>query len=235
MAMGNCHGDHVGLTYTRGYWCDLSVAASSKTGCEVGSKWRVAPSTQHDPLIITVPLGFSVNHQMDCPDKLTCVDHPATLDLTRLAPALAPIFKTTPATLLPALRNFTTPGHDHFIADLNQGKAEWWDVYVVGVTDRATYDDLQVHQSYSYLRLSGPAGRCLTCLCAGGRRCRRGPLGLRLAISAGAVPAGSSGGYARDLRRPGRHRQGRPTVPGLVGWWLLGVRPRSSGDRASVS
>jgi hypothetical protein len=89
---------------------------------------------------------------MDCPDKLTCVDHPATLDLSRLAPALAPIFKTTPAALLPALRNFTTPGHDHFIADLNEGKAEWWDVYVVGVTDRATYDDIQVHQSYKYLR-----------------------------------------------------------------------------------
>jgi hypothetical protein len=151
MTMGNYHGDHVDLTYSHGFWCDLSVAASSTSGCEVGSKWHTAPAAQHDPLIITVPLGFTVSHQMDCPDKLTCVDHPATLDLTRLATALAPIFKTTPAALLPALRNFTTPGHDHFIADLNEGKAEWWDVYVVGVTDRETYDDIQVHQSYKYL------------------------------------------------------------------------------------
>ncbi|HET7901701.1 MAG TPA: hypothetical protein VFL59_10980 [Candidatus Nanopelagicales bacterium] len=152
MTMGDFRGDHVGFTYTHGFWCDKSVTAQSTSGCEVGAKWNVAPSTQHDPLYITVPLGFTVNHQMDCPDHLTCVDHPATLDLTRLAGALAPLFKTTPDALLPALRNFRTPGHDHFIADLNEGKAEWWDVYVVGVTDRATYDDIQVHQSYSYLK-----------------------------------------------------------------------------------
>lgn len=151
MTMGNYQGDHVALTYSHGFWCDLSVAATSTTGCEVGAKWHVAPATQHDPLFITVPLGFTVNHQMDCPDKLTCVDHPATLDLTRLAPALAPLFKTTPDKLMPALRNFMTPGHDHFIADLNEGKSEWWDVYVVGVTDRATYDQIQLHQSYRYL------------------------------------------------------------------------------------
>jgi hypothetical protein len=152
MTMGNYHGDHVGLTYTHGFWCDLSVPAASSTHCEVGAKWHAAPSAQHDPLFITVPLGFTVNHQMDCPDKLTCVDHPATLDLTRLAGALAPIFHTTPSALTPALRNFQTPGHDHFVADLNEGKAEWWDVYVVGVTDRATYDDIQVHQSYRYIK-----------------------------------------------------------------------------------
>ena len=153
MTMGNYRGSPVDLTYSHGYWCDASVSAASSEGCEVGSHWKVAPSTQHDPLFITVPLGFTVpSMQMDCPDKLTCVDHPATLDLSRLATALAPIFKTTPAALAPALKNFRTPGHDHFVADLNEGKAEWWDVYVVGVTDRATYNAIQVSHNYSYIR-----------------------------------------------------------------------------------
>ncbi|MEO6822211.1 MAG: hypothetical protein ABI468_07095 [Candidatus Nanopelagicales bacterium] len=140
------------FTYTHGYWCDASVPAASTTQCEVGQIWHYAPSAQHDPLIITVPLGFNVPAmQMDCPSKLVCIDHPATLDLTRLAGALAPIFKTTPAALLPALKNFQTPGHDHFITDKNHHKAEWWDVYVVGVTSPATYKRIHQVGSYSYI------------------------------------------------------------------------------------
>jgi hypothetical protein len=141
------------FTYTHGFWCDTSVPAASTTGCEVGAKWRRAPSRQHDPLIITVPLGFNVPAmRMDCPSTLVCIDHPGTMDLTRLAGALAPIFKTTPAALLPALKNFQTPGHDHFITDKNHRQAEWWDVYVVGVTNPATFNRIHRHRSYSYIQ-----------------------------------------------------------------------------------
>jgi hypothetical protein len=141
------------FTYAHGYWCDTKVASTASTGCEVGAKWTVAPSKQHDPLFITVPLGFTVPmSKMDCPDKLICVDHPDTLDLTRLAPALAPIFKTTPEKLTPALQNFVTPGHDHFVTDLNNGKAEWWDVYVVGVTNQATYNAIHKSRDYRYIQ-----------------------------------------------------------------------------------
>ena len=150
---GFYQGSPVDLTYAHGYWCDNSVASTASSGCEVGAKWKVAPAAQHDPIIITVPLGFTVPMpQMDCPDHLTCVDHPGTLDLTRLATALAPVFKTTPAALLPALRNFQTPGHDHFITDLNNGKFEWWDVYVVGVTSRIVYDQIHARGDYRYIR-----------------------------------------------------------------------------------
>ena len=86
------------------------MPATSSTGCEVGGKWKVAPSKQHDPVFITVPLGFDVPmSHIDCPSMLTCVDHPATLDLTRLAPALAPLFKTTSEKLTPALPTAATP------------------------------------------------------------------------------------------------------------------------------
>lgn len=151
--VGFYKGSTVSFTYTHGFFCDTSVHATSSSGCEVGAKWHHAPSSQHDPLYITVPLGFSVPPmRMDCPDKLKCVDHPATVDLTRLAAALAPVYGTTAKKLEPALRDFATPGHDHFITDLNNGKAEWWDVYVVGVTSRATYNAIHAHGSFSYIQ-----------------------------------------------------------------------------------
>ena len=153
LTVGNVHRSTSIFRYTNGFYCDTHVPAASSTKCEVGTKWKVAPSRQHDPLFITVPLGFNVPEmKMDCPSKLVCVDHPATIDLTRLATVLAPIFKTTPAALTPALRNFMTPGHDHFIIDKNNHKAEWWDVYVIGVTNAHTYADLQGHRSYSYIQ-----------------------------------------------------------------------------------
>ncbi len=151
MTMGSYKGQMTSFTYTHGFYCDMHVAATSTSGCEVGAAAKVAPSKQHDPLYITVPLGFTAKG-LDCPDHLNCVDHPMNLDMTRLATALAPIYKTTPDKLLPALKNFTTPGHDHFIADKNRGKAEWWDVRVVGVTNAATYRAIQKHQSWNYVQ-----------------------------------------------------------------------------------
>ncbi len=150
MTMGSDAGHSSGFTYTHGFYCDSHVAAESTSGCEAGALAKVTPAKHFDPLYITVPLGFTAKG-LDCPDKLTCVDHPMTLDMTRLASALAPVYKTTPAKLTPALRNFTTPGHDHFIGTKNHGKAEWWDVRVVGVTDAATYRSIQRHQSWAYL------------------------------------------------------------------------------------
>ena len=153
MTAGNYQGRSSTFTYTHGYWCDESVRAASSTGCEVGQVWNKAPSSQHDPLYITVPLGFTVPQtKMECPDKLVCVDHPATLDLSRLASALAPIFGITPAKLAPLLKNYATPGHSHYLSDLNMGKAEWWDVQVIGVTDPATWYRIQNHHSFDYIQ-----------------------------------------------------------------------------------
>jgi hypothetical protein len=151
MTMGSYHKHLSTFTYDHGFFCDTNVKASSMTGCEAGAPATRTPSRHFDPLFITVPLGFSAKG-LDCPDRLTCVDHPMTLDLTRLAPALAPLYKTTAAKLAPMLKNVPTPGHDHFITDKNSGKAEWWDVRVIGVTDKATYKAIQQHHTMAYIR-----------------------------------------------------------------------------------
>lgn len=146
-------GQTLDFTYTKGFFCDTSVSSSATSKCEVGANWNVAPAAQHDPLYITVPLGFSVPMNMqDCPSTLICVDHPGTIDMTRIESALKPLYpQLTDAQLTDALRNFAVPGHDHFIADDNQGLPEWWDVKVVGVTSPTVYRDIRNHRSNAYI------------------------------------------------------------------------------------
>ncbi|HET9841310.1 MAG TPA: hypothetical protein VFQ01_04820 [Nocardioides sp.] len=154
-------GHSTRFTYTRGFFCDRHVKSAASSKCEAGKKWRHAPSKQHDPLFITVPLGFDVKPMnMDCPSGLVCVDHPGTIDLSRLEPALKPLYPDlTAAQLTAALKNFATPGHQHFITDRNHGRPEWWDVRIVGVTDKAEYHKLNRHRSASYLLKQVRAGK----------------------------------------------------------------------------
>ena len=148
--------DHQALdfTYSRGFFCDTSVASSATSGCEVGQPYNTPPSQQFDPLYITVPLGFSVPMNMQqCPAGLVCVDHPGTVDLTRIESALKPLYpQLTDAQLTQALRNFAVPGHDHFITDTNEFQPEWWDVEVVGVTSPSVYAQIQQHRSFGYIQ-----------------------------------------------------------------------------------
>ena len=151
MTKGDIAGHTSTFTYTHGFYCDTTVKAVSTTGCEVGEDAKKDPSKRTEPLYITVPLGFTVKH-LDCPDKLVCVDHPMVLDMTRLATALAPIYKTTPEKLLPALKNFQTPGHDHYITTKAHGRAIWWDVEVVGVTDPGVYKAIEKRHDAAFIQ-----------------------------------------------------------------------------------
>ena len=141
------------FTYTKGFFCDTKVASAAATKCEVGAASVSAPSKQHDPLYITVPLGFAPKKMQECPAGLVCVDHPGTADLTRLEPALKALYPTlSAAQLTAALKNIAVPGHDHFITDTNKGKAEWWDVHVIGVTSPSVYASIVSHASYTYIQ-----------------------------------------------------------------------------------
>lgn len=153
MTKGFYEGSAVDFTYTKGFWCDRSVASTASSGCEAGASWKRAPAAQHDPLYITVPLGFTVPANMqDCPSGLVCVDHPGTIDLTRLEPALKPLYPgLTDAQLTAALKNSAVPGHDHFVADDNEGAPEWWDVRIVGVTSPTVLADIRAHKSNKYI------------------------------------------------------------------------------------
>jgi hypothetical protein len=142
------------FTYNLGFFCDTTVPSAATTGCEAGATFVHPPSPQHSPIYITVPLGFAIPQRMlDCPNALTCIDHPGTIDLTRVEPALKALFpKDSDAQLTAALRNIDVPGHDHFIDTLAKGKPQWWEVRIVVVDNAATYRTLQAKKSLPYLQ-----------------------------------------------------------------------------------
>lgn len=139
-------GKTTSFTYANGFYCDTSVSAKSSSGCEAGATFHKPPSKKDfDPLFITVPLySKGAMPRMECPSGKVCVDHPGTIDLSRLSSALG----APPS----ALYNAAVPGHQHFITTANNGKAEWWDVKVIGVTSAKVFKQIDQHQSYSYIQ-----------------------------------------------------------------------------------
>ena len=103
--------------------------------------------------MVLLPCVNEPMNMLECPSGLVCVDHPGTLDLTRIEPALKPLYPNlSNAALTDALKNFVTPGHDHFITTTNGGVPEWWDVKVVGVTSQAVFNNIRAHKSYAYIQ-----------------------------------------------------------------------------------
>jgi hypothetical protein len=147
------NGGTVSFTYSKGYYCDKSVTSAASSGCEAGAEYKTPPAASFDPLYIAVPLGFTVPAMsMECPSALVCVDHPGTIDLSRLEPDLKALYpKLTAAQLTAALKNSATPGHEHFITTQNGGQAEWWDVKVVGVTSLKEWNAIVAHKSFTFL------------------------------------------------------------------------------------
>ncbi len=154
MTQSYFNGHTVSFTYTKGFYCDKSVTAASTSGCEAGATFKVPPAKSFDPLYIEVPLGFTVpTMSMECPTGLVCVDHPGTIDLSRLEPDLKALYpQLTAAQLTAALKNSATPGHEHFITTLNGGKAEWWNVDVIGVTSLKEWNAINAQKSFSFLK-----------------------------------------------------------------------------------
>jgi hypothetical protein len=146
-------GTRLRFVYTKGFFCDTHVRSTASSKCEAGANFAKPPARHFDPLFITVPLGFSEPMNMlECPDKLVCVDHPGTIDLRRLEPALKPLYPgVSRKQLLHVLSNYPVPGHDHFITDVNHWKPEWWDVKVIGVTSQKTYNAIRDHRSYAFI------------------------------------------------------------------------------------
>jgi len=109
---GYSGGNTLNFLYSAKPYCDTSVSAQSATGCEAGAKYNNLPpsATSQDPLYILVPLGFKPSG-LQCAEQSNCIDHPATMDLSRLSPVLDPILHTTPA----QLTNAPLSPHSHFI------------------------------------------------------------------------------------------------------------------------
>ena len=145
--------------YSEQFFCDTSVSAGSSSGCEAGAPPtqvppgvadRTAPSPtvtngNIDPLYIPVPLYSSPPVAYNqCSSAITCIDHPATIDLSRLASTLG-----APAS---ALKNVPLPGHDHLLTTRNGDQPEWWNVIVIPVTSPQGLAAVQNAKDYNAVK-----------------------------------------------------------------------------------
>ncbi|WP_069626467.1 hypothetical protein [Streptomyces niveus] len=142
-------GETIKFLYTQNFFCDPSVSSGAPSKCEAGAKYNnVPPGTTSDkftdPLYIPVPLFKPGPKTLQCPANVPCVDHPTSIDLSRLASALK-----MPAS---ALKNTELPGHDHIITDRNNDRPEWWPVFVVGVTDPGSFKKIQAGKSFDTIK-----------------------------------------------------------------------------------
>ncbi len=144
---GYYNGTNVDLLYSEDYYCDSNVSSGASTGCEAGAPQSGSPSatspngtslgntTHQDTLYIPVPL-FVNAPPTQCTATATCIDHPPTIDLSRIAGAL-------PGSPSPSsVANVPIPSHDHVVGTRNSGVPEWWNVEVVATTDPATFATL---------------------------------------------------------------------------------------------
>ncbi len=139
---------------------------AATTGCEAGAGRRRRPApprpatrapslgntTHGDTLYIPVPL-FAGAPPTQCTATATCIDHPSTIDLSRIAGAL-------PGNPSPAsVSNVPIPAHDHVVGTRNSGIPEWWNVQVVATADPATFSTLT---SVSAINAAVTAGTAVT-------------------------------------------------------------------------
>ena len=104
---------------------------------------RSGNTTHGDTLYIPVPL-FANPPPTQCTATATCIDHPPTIDLSRIAGALPGNPSRRPAWTTCPSRPTTT-----WSAPATTGCPEWWNVEVVATTDPATFATLtsvQRHQ-----------------------------------------------------------------------------------------
>lgn len=99
------------LHYTKNYFCRTPPSSRVSSDCEA----------------------------LQCPVAGNCVDHPHTIDLTRVLGA--------------GTGNALLPAHSHIVTTANMNKPEYWDVIVVGVTKSSSWYKIVQGKDLSTVRM----------------------------------------------------------------------------------
>ena len=161
-------GQDVNALYTEPFYCGTTATTvHSATGCEAGADPTSVPpgvsdttpptptvtNGQIDPLYIPVPLYATPPvAYTQCPGVITCIDHPATIDLSLLAPTLG-------VANAASLDNVPLPSHDHLLTTRNGDQPEWWNVVVIPVTSAKGLATVEHAKDYAAVKaLEAEAG-----------------------------------------------------------------------------
>ena len=134
-------GRTVRFFYHKPFFCaeaaEDGLPIGSSSGCEAGSDGTEDPRGGNIPtLFVMTPLGFRPDEStLQCPVVGSCINHPSTLDLSRL--------------FGPATANAPLPAHSHVVGQVS---GNWWESAVVGVKDLATWNQVVAGKSLPAVR-----------------------------------------------------------------------------------
>lgn len=131
-------GKSVELFYTRSFYCDQPPASIAPTGCEIGALPEDFPRSGPIPVIYALaPIGFTPANPatLHCPGTPLCPNHPAMIDVTRLA--------------LPGVSVVTRAPHSHIITSRQGG---WHRTVNIRVLSPAVWDQIVASPSLETVR-----------------------------------------------------------------------------------
>jgi hypothetical protein len=134
-------GRTVQFFYHKPFFCRTPVEdglpVGSSSECEAGSDGTEDPRPGNIPeLYVMTPLGFRPDEStLQCPIVGQCINHPSTLDLSRL--------------FGPDVANAPLPAHSHIVEEVS---GNWWELEVIGVKDLATWNAVVAGKSLETVR-----------------------------------------------------------------------------------
>ncbi|MCA1789757.1 MAG: hypothetical protein LC667_07835 [Thioalkalivibrio sp.] len=134
-------GQVVTFFYNQPFDCPLPLSddglAGSDSECVLGTTAAMPPRGGNDPVVyVTVPLFEDTDGiTLHCPVAGDCINHPSTIDLSRVFGA--------------GTENATLPPHSHVI-DVARGG--WWEIEVNGITTREAWDAIEREKSLAEIR-----------------------------------------------------------------------------------
>jgi hypothetical protein len=121
-------GKPVQLRYTRSYYCQQPPTSIASSGCEIGALPETFPREGPIPVIYALaPIGFTPTDPatLHCPGTPLCPNHPAMIDVTRLA--------------IPGVTIVSRAPHSHIITSRQGG---WHRTVNVRVLSPAAWDQI---------------------------------------------------------------------------------------------
>ena len=142
-------GRTVKLEYSHSFLCNQPPSSGATSQCELGKVHQTSPTSGAvvSPLRVLVPLGFTPKAStLQCPTAGKCIDHPSTIDLSRVFGA--------------GTENAALPPHSHILVDAEMHQSTWWPVRVVGVNKARSWNRIVSHKNERAVKECQKAGNC---------------------------------------------------------------------------
>ena len=128
-------GEDVQFFYNKNFFCKEPPSSGAASGCEIGAEPETAPRSGNIPVLyVMTPLGFNPGN-LQCPVAGSCINHPSTLDASRVFGAGA--------------EEIPLPPHSHIVEERSGG---WWEIEVIGVSDPAVWNQIAAGKDLATVR-----------------------------------------------------------------------------------